>query len=258
VITFTTDFGPDWYVGALKGAALSVNPRVTLVDITHAVSPTKILEGAFVLAAGCRDFPAGTVHVAVIDPGVGTDRRGLVVETEKFKFVGPDNGVLSIAAPASRVTRAFVIENRKLFSADPSSTFHGRDIFAPVAAHLSLGVDPSETGRPAGQLRDLSLPEVRHDGAGGWVGEILFFDSFGNAITNVPGEIARDSRGWEIRVGKVRIGAVLRTYGDVAVGRALALVGSHGYLEIAERGGSARRTLALAQGAEVSLKSPTS
>ncbi len=161
LITFTSDFGDGWYAGAMKGAALKVNPRVAVIDLTHGISAMNVLEGAFALAAGCDAFPDGAVHVAVVDPGVGTSRRGVVVETDRFHFVGPDNGLLSLAAPPSRIERAFVLKNPRFFRTSPSATFHGRDIFAPVAAHLTLGVDAAEMGPLAGAIEQLGLPEVR-------------------------------------------------------------------------------------------------
>ncbi|MFQ5457895.1 MAG: S-adenosyl-l-methionine hydroxide adenosyltransferase family protein, partial [Myxococcota bacterium] len=134
LITLTTDFGDGWYVGAMKGAALSTSARVVLVDLTHGVPPMNILAGAFALAAGCDAFPDGTVHVAVVDPGVGTGRRAIAIETDRFLFVGPDNGVLTLAAPAARQRRAFLIREPRFFGPARSDTFHGRDIFSPVAA----------------------------------------------------------------------------------------------------------------------------
>ncbi|MDP3937497.1 MAG: SAM-dependent chlorinase/fluorinase [Deltaproteobacteria bacterium] len=243
LITFTSDFGSGWYAGAMRGAALAVNPRATLVDITHAVSPQNILEGAFALAAGCEAFPDGAVHVAVIDPGVGTARSALVIETARAFFVGPDNGVLTLAAPPAARRAARLLENPRYFRNSPSATFHGRDLFAPVAAHLSLGADPVDFGSPAGAIEELALPPALRDGDG-WVGEVLLADCFGNLITNLPGGLLAGPAGsWEAWLGERPLGPLRRTYGDTQPGEALALVGSHGYVEIAVSGDSAARCL---------------
>jgi S-adenosylmethionine hydrolase len=253
LITFTSDFGDSWYAGAMKGAALRVNPRATVVDLTHGISAMNVLEGAFALSAGCGAFPDGAVQVAVVDPGVGTSRRGVVVETERFSFVGPDNGLLSLAAPPSRIARAFALEDPRFFHKAPSATFHGRDIFAPAAAHITLGIDAAEMGPPAGDLEPLAIPEVVQGGEG-WTGEILFADAFGNCVTNVPEEIVRLLPDGEVWLDDRRIGPLSRTYGEVPRGEALALVGSHGYLEIAVHAGSARERLGPVIGAKVRFK----
>ena len=255
LITLTTDFGSGWYVGAMKGAVLCVNPRAVIVDISHGVAGMNVLEGAFALAAACRAFPEGTVHVAVVDPGVGMTRRGLVIETDRFRFVGPDNGVLTLAAPAPAVKRVFSIEDKRFFEADPSPTFHGRDVFAPVAAHLTLGVDPADMGPPAADLVALAWPETITDG-GALSGEVLFADPFGNLVTNIPGDRARAAQGAEVFVDGRRIGPIERTYGEVPRGEPLALVGSHGFMEIAVHGRSARDRLGLSRGARVEVRLP--
>ena len=255
LITFTTDFGGGWYVGAMKGAVLRVNPRAAIVDISHGIAGMNVIEGAFGLAAASGAFPEGTVHVAVVDPGVGMARRGLVIETDRFRFVGPDNGVLTLAAPAPSVRRVFAIEDTRFFEADPSPTFHGRDVFAPVAAHLTLGVDPAEMGPPASDLVALAWPRTSTDGEA-LAGEILFADSFGNLVTNIPGDRARAAAGAEVWAGGRRIGPIERTYGEVPRGEPVALVGSHGFVEIALHGRSARERLGLARGARVEVRRP--
>ncbi len=243
LITFTSDFGGSWYAGAMRGAALAVNPRATLVDITHGVSPQNILEGAFALAAGCDAFPDGAVHVAVIDPGVGTARRALVIETAHAFFVGPDNGVLTLAAPPAARRAARLVENPRYFRNPPSATFHGRDVFAPVGAHLSLGADPADFGPPAGAIEELALPPALRDGDG-WVGEVILTDGFGNLITNLPAApLSGPAGSWEAWLGERPLGPLRSTYGDMLPGEALALVGSHGYVEIAVTGDSAARCL---------------
>jgi hypothetical protein len=208
LITFTTDFGGGWTVGAMKGAVLRVNPRAVIVDISHGVAGMNVLEGAFALAAASRAFPEGTVHVAVVDPGVGMARRGLVIETDRFRFVGPDNGVLTLAAPAPAVKRVFSIEDKRFFEADPSPTFHGRDVFAPVAAHLTLGVDPAEMGPQACDLVALAWPETdRRRGAPGSPSPIQR-----KPRDEHPGERARGRRArrWVMGGGSAPSGAHLR------------------------------------------------
>jgi S-adenosylmethionine hydrolase len=149
IITLTTDFGlKDPWAGIMKGVILSINPGARVVDITHFVTPQNIIEGAFILSQSCPRFPAGTIHVAVVDPGVGGKRNPILVETEGFFLIGPDNGLFSLVLEKERVKRVIRLTRREYFLPDVSTTFHGRDIFAPVAAHLSLGVDPASFGEP--------------------------------------------------------------------------------------------------------------
>src|SRR5215471_15343545 len=162
VITLTTDFGDrDWFVGTMKGVILGINPRASIVDITHGVTAGDMRGGAFALASSYRFFPKGTVHIAVIDPGVGSRRRGIVVQTSRYSFVGPDNGVLSWALAQEKIKTVHVLENAVFFHRPVSQTFHGRDIFGPVAAHLSLGLSARRLGRPTGQLVQLPSPQPR-------------------------------------------------------------------------------------------------
>jgi hypothetical protein len=256
VITLTTDFGTrDWFVGTMKGVVLGIQPRAKVVDITHEVPAGNIRGGAFALAAACRFFPKGTVHVAVVDPGVGSARRAIAVQTAEHWFVGPDNGVLSWALATQKVGAIHALENEAYFLSPVSRTFHGRDIFAPVAAHLSRGVPIGKLG-PAlkGFVRlDWQKPrELR----GGIEGEVVYIDRFGNAITNLGSDLFGGAKWavWEVHAQRRRRCPVKPFYQAVAPGCLVALVGSSGFLEIAVNGGSAEKVLGLKVGMRVLLK----
>jgi S-adenosylmethionine hydrolase len=253
VITLTTDFGAgDWFVGAMKGVILEINPRTTIVDISHGITAGEIRAGAFALASSFRFFPKGTVHVAVVDPGVGSRRRGIVVETARYSFVGPDNGVLSWALAQERIKGIHALENEAFFRRPVSQTFHGRDIFGPVAAHLSLGLAPGKLGPRTKKLVRLPWPQTRVS-KGRIDGEILHIDGFGNAITNLDVKALAGNR-WDVFLGRRRICRVERFYQAVAPGRPVAVPGSTGFLEIAVNGGNAARKLGLRIGVRVSLR----
>ena len=257
IITLTTDFGRDSaYVAAMKGVILSINPAGVIVDISHGIGPQNTIEGALVLGEATRWFPAGSIHVAVVDPGVGTDRRIVYACVGGQQYVCPDNGLLSYVCREQAPDAAFEVTNRSLFLAEVSNTFHGRDIMAPVAARLSLGLPPHQLG-PA--VNDLHLfgwprPERRDDTV---IGRILFADSFGNLISNirredVPGDI--DTVQVVIECGQHRIEGIKRTYGDSAPRIPVALFGSSGLLELAVVQGNAAAQLQLAVGNEVRVR----
>lgn len=256
IITLTTDFGlADPYVAAMKGVILSTNPQATIVDISHDVRPQRVEQGAFVLASAWPDFPAGAIHVAVVDPGVGGQRLALALQTEEALFLGPDNGILSAALPdATREqaeaggspvplpagTRAVALTNERFHRRPVSPTFHGRDIFAPAAAHLSLGVPLEDMGEPAGRI--VALPPFRAASAagGGLAGRVIHIDRFGNLVTDVR----RDQmpRGpFQVEVGGRIVSGPADTFSEGA--GLIALVGSAGYLEIALRDGNAAAEL---------------
>ena len=250
IVTLITDFG--WageYVGALKGAILRVNPHCLIVDITHQIESQNILQASFVLRKTYSYYPPGTVHGVVVDPGVGTKRRALVVEKDKYLFVGPDNGVFSGLLSAGGEIRAREIARKEFFLTPVSDTFHGRDVFAPVAGHLSLGLDPAELGPKVKNPVRMVFPEP-HRGKKQLTALVLWADSFGNLITNVTRqEYARklenrfqiQGRGW-------RIDRLSRTYGEGKPGQPMALFGSGGLLEISVNRGNARNTLGLNPG----------
>jgi S-adenosyl-L-methionine hydrolase (adenosine-forming) len=249
-ITLTTDFGArDWFAGTLKGVVLGVNPRAVIVDLTHEVPPGDIRAGAFALMAACRHFPRGTVHVAVVDPGVGGRRRAIAVQTANYHFAGPDNGVLSWALAREKIKAIRRLENPKYFLKTISRTFHGRDIFAPVAAHLSCGASLQKLGRELTDFVRLPWPEpARHPGE--IRGEIVYIDHFGNAITNIEAGMVRINRKSTCEViGKRKVRCALAEfYGAVPAKSPVAVIGSSGFLEIAVNGGSAAKRFGLTTG----------
>lgn len=255
LITFTTDFGTrDWFVGTMKGVALGINPRATLVDITHEIPPGDVRAGAFALAASYRYFPKGTVHVVVVDPGVGSARHAIAVKTTDYIFVGPDNGVLSFALAREKIKAVRRINNEKLFRHPVSRTFHGRDIFAPVAAHLSRGFAIAKVGPSAPDFIRVPWPQpVVHRGS--IEGEVIHVDHFGNAITNIDSESLKrlDKQSATVLV-KNRVRCPLANHFEaVPKGKPVALPGSSGLLEIAINQGSAVHKLRLKCGTPVRL-----
>jgi hypothetical protein len=245
LITLTTDFGEEsYYLGALRGVLLSFCPEATLVDITHHVPPHGILEGAFVLAQACPRFPAGTVHLAVVDPGVGGARRPLLLRSGGHWYVGPDNGLFSPfldGAPA-----LYRIHD------DPTAgaTFHGRDVFAPAAARLARGEAPESLGTAVADPVRLSWPRPARRG-GEIRGEVLLVDRFGNLVTTIRADDLPAQARTTVTVGSRRVEGLRRTYADAAPGELIALVGSSGFLEVAVVQGHAARTLGVARGAPV-------
>jgi hypothetical protein len=245
IITLTTDFSTrDWFTGSMKGVILGVDPQAVVVDITHEIPPGDIRAGAFALAAGYRCFPRQTVHVAVVDPGVGSHRAAIVVKTSDYLFVGPDNGVLSIALAKEKVLEIWQVENEGYLRQPASSTFHGRDVFAPVAARLTQRVLMDSLGR---QLKDyVRLDWPKPQVTGGLLrGEIVYIDHFGNAISNI--ESPSQSVG-AVRVPDKVQCHIQKFYQEVPAGQPLAILGSTGYLEIAVNGGNAAQRFGLKLG----------
>ena len=256
IITLTTDFGTrDWFVGAMKGVILGIQPKATIVDLVHDVPSGEIRSGAFSLMASHALFPRNTVHVAVIDPGVGSPRQAIAVETANFFFVGPDNGVLSFALARKKIKSMRRLENEGFFLKSVSRTFHGRDIFAPVAAHLSKGVAIEKLGPAMDDYVKLDWPQVqvRQDRI---EGEIVYVDRFGNLITNIGPESLQyfGDKPCEVFAGSKRLCPVAPFYGAVAVGRPLAVTGSTGFLEIAINGASAAEKLRLEVGDRLKVR----
>jgi S-adenosyl-L-methionine hydrolase (adenosine-forming) len=249
VVALLTDFGYlDPYVGLMKGAILSICPNARLVDLCHDVPAQDVAAGARMLASSVPYFPEGTIFVAVIDPGVGSDRAAVAVRSGNRTFVGPDNGLLGFL-PLDRAVR---IENKAVMRHPVSQTFHGRDIFAPTAAHLARGVKLDYLGPRVARLRTLEQPLPRPTKAG-LVGEIVSVDHFGNLITNIVAD--QIPEGASVRLGRRWIGRIVPTYAAVAPGALAALVGSSGTLEIAVRNGDARTATGATVGAPV-LVSP--
>ncbi len=267
----TTDFGwADGYVGAMKGVILGIEPTATVVDISHDITPQDIREAAFVLYTIYRYFPAGTVHVVVVDPGVGSERRAIAVGTGRAYFVAPDNGVLSYVVAGEEVEMAVHLTEPRYWRPEVSRTFHGRDIFAPVAAHLAQGVPLEDLGESLRRLQrppywdlvtfPLPRPQSRPDGA--LVGHILHIDRFGNLITSfeVQGVEGKElgvplNARTVIEIGGRRIEGVRSTYTEVRGKEPLVLIGSSGHLEVAVSGGSAALMLRSKVGDEVVLRS---
>ncbi|MCX7707763.1 MAG: SAM-dependent chlorinase/fluorinase [Anaerolineae bacterium] len=253
IITLTTDFGlSDGYVGIMKGVILGIAADVQLVDISHDITPQDVRQGSFVLRNAVSYFPAGTVHLAVVDPGVGSSRRPLLVTTPRASFVGPDNGLFTFALEQPGA-QAWVLDQPRYWLPAISRTFHGRDIFAPVVAHLARGVPPEELGSPvsdAVQLEPL-LPERL--GNHHIVGHVIHVDRFGNLITNVPASWLADGD-WACEIAGRRIPRLSETYSAALPGELLALIGSSGMLEVAVRNGSAARLLEAGVGQAIHLR----
>lgn len=242
VISLLSDFG-TLYPAQMKAVILGINLEAVLVDITHDIPPQNIKAGAFALMCSVPYFPEGSIHLAVVDPGVGTTRRGMVVKSGGHLFVGPDNGLLIPAAhKLSDNLEVREITNSGLFL-NVSSTFHGRDIFAPIAAHLSNGMALSEVGTEILDFVELDLgtPLIENEKV---VGEVIYVDDFGNIITNIPGELLLEIVDYgdllDIAGRKMPLEHI---YSNVGIGEGLAIIGSHGYIEIAVNSGSAAKLL---------------
>ena len=255
MIALLTDFGVrDHYAGTMKGVILGICPDVTLVDISHEVPPHDVLAGALELAASYRYFPAGTIFLAVVDPGVGSTRRGIAAETGDYKFVAPDNGVLTLIVDDHPPKRVVELGERRYALPTISRTFEGRDRFAPAAAWLARGVDLGALGRAAGALHRLDVPKPAVESGSGIVrGEVLRLDRFGNLITNIDRRtFDRLADGpLDLRVGEHAVPRVVSTYADAGDGEVCALFGSTGHLEVAANGASAAARLDLGRGAPV-------
>ncbi len=252
IITLTTDFGlEDEYVGVMKGVILSICPAATIVDITHGISPQNCIQAAYIIDAAYRYFPAGTIHLAVVDPGVGTGRTMAALRADGHVFLAPDNGVLSFLLQKDGIF-AVRLNRSEYFLKDVSTTFHGRDVFAPAAAHLAAGVDLEALGEPVdrGALMTLDLGRPRIGADGRLSGTVVWADRFGNLTTSIDAAsldaYLRSKPGSAqpvIRIGEYRIAGLSSAYADAEPGRALALIGSRGYLEISVNRGNAHKDL---------------
>ena len=256
-LTLTTDFGTrDAYVAAMKGTILGINPSVRMVDITHSITPQDVMEAAFVLKGAVPFFPKGTVHLVVVDPGVGTSRRAIALKAHGHWFVGPDNGVFTLLLNGSAPDEIVVLDRPEYWRIpEPSMTFHGRDLFAPVAAHLLAGRTLAEVGSPIEAMAPLhwALPIIDEQGVRGWV---VHIDRFGNCITNITRsafEEARRGRPLKCFAGNTTLNQILNTYADTATGEPLLLFGSDDFLEIAIHAGNAAELLSIRKGAPVNI-----
>jgi hypothetical protein len=255
VIALLTDFGTrDHYAGAMKGVALGICPDATLVDISHDLPAHDVLAGALELAATYRYFPNGTIFLVVVDPGVGSSRRGIAADTGDYMFVAPDNGVLTAVLDEHPARRIVELTERRYARPTVSRTFEGRDRFAPAAAWLGKGIDLAALGRPAGSIHRLEIP-TPHANADTIEGQVLRVDRFGNLITNIDRKTFEKLAGGalEIRAGSHSVPKVVSTYADGAAGDLCALFGSTDHLEIAVNGASAADALKLARGAVVHI-----
>ena len=257
VITLLSDFGQDsFYPAAMKGVILGLCPEARVVDITHAVPEHDIVAGGYALYATFRDFPRGAVHVCVVDPGVGGERNVVAVEMLGYVFLTPDNGLLSFLLKSNTPDRIFSVENRDLWAAHVAPTFHGRDVFAHVAAHLANGVPIDQVGPETTSLVRLDISSARPTDSG-VLGEIVSVDRFGNLVTNIRGDMLpaseTDRAKVSIRLSGRAVSGIRRTYADVALGDLVAYVGSAGLLEIGRNRGSARDVLGAGIGHAVKL-----
>jgi S-adenosylmethionine hydrolase len=257
IITLMTDFGYDGtFVGVMKGVILGLNPKARIVDLTHALTPFEPVEAALWLRASYRFFPRGTIHVVVVDPGVGGKRRIIAAQADSHFFLAPDNGILHPILSAHHGKIRSLTE-RRFFLPHVSRTFHGRDIFAPVAAHLSVGLAIERLGPPVHEIHPLDLPEAKLVQEGEIVGRIVLSDRFGNLITNVPRQMLErlgPAEELAVKLGSKTIRGIRRSYSDAEKGELLAVVGSLDTLEIACNQASAKRKLRARVGAAVHVK----
>jgi hypothetical protein len=252
IITLLTDFGlKDSYVGVMKGVIASINEEAKVIDISHQVEPQNILEAAFLLRSAYRYFPKGTVHLVVVDPGVGSERSAIIVDQGDRIFVAPDNGVVSWSLRKSCGYNIYGIENPSFFLAEVSSTFHGRDIFAPVAAYLSKGMHPSNFGKKRDRLKTLEFPPVSVK-EGSVTGEVVYIDRFGNLVTNIEQGMV-SSGALSIRVKGVEIPGLSSFYAEKTEGELVAIIGSLGFLEVSVNLGSAKEVLQTKVGDKVEV-----
>lgn len=259
IVTFTTDFGlQDAFVGIMHGVVLNIEPQTRIVDICHAIASYDVLDGAWTIAQAYRFFPPRTAHVIVVDPGVGSERRPILAETENYVFVAPDNGVLSMIEAREAKFTVRHITSERYFLTPLSQTFHGRDIFAPVAGWLSKGIDPAEFGPEITDYVRLPLPKVERIGENSLRGVVLKVDKFGNLITNIgeqeaPELFATVTPAVNILIGGETITRLCSSYAEGAELEYFAIIGSSGYLEVAARQASAAQKLNVGVGSPVGI-----
>jgi hypothetical protein len=252
VISLTTDFGlADGYVGIMKGVILRIAPHVCFVDLSHEIAPQDVRQAAQVLARAAPFFPAATIHLAVVDPGVGSARRPLLVTTQAAAYVGPDNGIFSSALSQPGV-QAWVLDQPRFWLSPVSGTFHGRDLFAPIAAHLANGVLAQQLGRLIADPVRLELPEPHRRSDGRLGGEIISIDRFGNLISNIPAAWVAEGN-WRCRIAG-ESAPLVNAYAEVSDGALAALVGSDGVVEVAVRNGNAAQRLGVGIGTGIELQ----
>lgn len=242
VVALLTDFGTqDYYVGAMKGVILSIDESANIIDISHEIEPQNIESASFVLESCYKNFPKKTIFVAVVDPGVGSERKAVLVETEDYYFIAPDNGLLSFVFENEENIRIFELTNREYFAVNVSDTFHGRDIFAPVAAHLSAGVKPSSFGAEITETVKFKEISADKNNADSFEARILHIDRFGNLVTNLQKENLPDK--FVIKIGETLIGKICRFYAEAKENELIMIFGSSGRLEISAVNNSAAEIL---------------
>jgi S-adenosyl-L-methionine hydrolase (adenosine-forming) len=256
VIALLSDFGThDHYAGTMKGVMIGICPDVTLIDISHDITPHDIVEGALQLAASARYFPAGTIFLAIVDPGVGSARRGIAVDAGDYRFVAPDNGVLTMVLGEMPPKRIVELTERRYARPTVSRTFEGRDRFAPAAAWLAKGIQLSALGRTVTSYHQVDIPQV-DVGAARLRGVVLLADRFGNLVTNIDRrtfETFTRAQPVSLKVAGHAIAGVVATYADIRAGEVCALFGSTDHLEFAANGGSAAAALGVSRGAAVEI-----
>ena len=253
MIVLLTDFGiNDYFVGAMKGAILSINKRANIIDITHQIPPQDIRSASFTLRACYQDFPKKTIFVAVVDPGVGSHRKAILCETEDYYFIAPDNGLLSFIFDKTTDLRVYEIENEKFFKHPVSRTFHGRDIFAPVAAHLSKGVKPNEFGNKIQNFVRFAENKPRKISDKEIEAEIIHIDRFGNLITSLTQTDLPES--FTLKINGKKINKLHNFFAEAEKGELFMILGSAGFLEIVAFQDSAARLLKVKRGQRVILK----
>lgn len=257
IITLLTDFGlKDNFVGVIKGVILKIKPDVGIVDISHNIDAQDKFAAAFLLKASYKYFPEGTIHVIVVDPGVGAQRKIILVKTKEYYFLSPDNGILSLALKEEKIERIVSVENDKFFLKPVSDTFHGRDIFAPVAGFLSKGNKLSEFGPQVKHIEEISVPQPQKNNQK-LTGQIIHIDRFGNLVTNIDIDTLQSfSKGVKIRIKGMPVDGISASYQDVGFGKPLAIIGSFGYLEIAVNGASAENYFSLRKSDKIELEEP--
>ena len=255
LITLLTDFGTaDYFVGAMKGAAISVNPELEFLDLSHDIAPFDVFGAAYTLRCSYREFPRFTTHVVVVDPGVGSSRRPIFVMTDNYNFIGPDNGVFSYIYQIETVNRVIALTTDYYFRKPVSDTFHGRDIFAPIAAWHAKGIDPRKMGDEITDYMKLETPAPKAVAPTMFKGTVIHIDRFGNLVTNFTAEHATEGRvsaGIRMRVNGREIPHLVSHYAGAPQGQPVAYLGSQGYIEIGISKGSAAKTLEVRRGTEV-------
>jgi len=255
LIAILTDFGTkDEYVAAMKGVISSISPKAKTIDISHQIQKHNVKQGSYMLKRLIGYFPKGTIYLGVVDPGVGTERKGLLIEAKGAWFIGPDNGLLIPAAQKLGIKRVIKLTNRRYWLKPTSSTFHGRDIFAPVAAWLSKGTEPTNFGKVIENWVNLEnvQPKVKGDTI---FGEVLHVDDFGNIITNIPTDLMKvDNEVWISIKDALFSTKIRKSYGEIKRGELLVLIGSSGFLEIAKNQENAAKYFKVKEGAEIRVR----